>query len=140
MIIMRPKLTLMITDTEIEPELKPIVLVIQDYPPDQLESMQALLTQFGYEVLIANDGQFGLGLAAASPPDLIICDIALPDMSSIELCRKLRAHPKLGAIPFLLISGLRHDSDPVRACFNAGATEYLKMPYEPLRLLAKTVR
>src|SRR5678816_1834565 len=108
------------------------VLVIQDFPPVQLEPMTALLGRFGYDVLTAFEGETGLKAASDQHPDLIISDIATPDMSASELCRKLRADPKIGGTPVLLVSGLRRDSDPVLSAFRAGASDYLKMPYEPM--------
>jgi PAS domain S-box-containing protein len=116
------------------------VLVIQDFPPVQLEPLTALLRRFGCDVITAFEGQDGLSIASAQHPDLIICDIATPDMSGSELCRRIRSHPKIGGIPVLLVSGLRRDSDPVLAAFKAGVSDYLKMPYDPMHLLAKTAR
>jgi PAS domain S-box-containing protein len=118
----------------------PTVLLIQDYPPDQLESLRTLLLQFGDEVFTTVYGQDGLNLASDKLPDLIITDITLPDMSGIELCRRVRAHTRLSRTPILVVSGLRKESDPVLAALNAGATDYLRIPYDPVRLLAKIAR
>ena len=116
------------------------VLVIQDFPPVQLEPMTALLRRFGCDVITAFEGETGLNLASEQQPDLIICDIATPDMSATELCRRIRADSKLSGVPVLLASALRRDSDPVLAAFKAGVSDYLKMPYDPMHLLARTAR
>lgn len=117
------------------------VLVIQDYPPVQLEPMAKLLRQFGYEVLTASEGQRGLDIALKQSPHAILCDVAMPDMNASELCRRLRSNgPSMDAIPVLLVSGLRKDSEAVIAALKAGASDYLRMPYDPVHLLVKTGR
>jgi PAS domain S-box-containing protein len=116
------------------------VLLVQDFPPVELEPMTTLLRQWGYDVLTAFDGEIGLGMADERPPDLVVCDIALPDMSGAEFVRNLRANDTLSATPVLMVSGLRQDSEPVLAALRAGADDYMKMPYDPMLLLSKTTR
>jgi len=120
-------------------ETKHTVLVIND-TPDQLELMSILLRQSGYEVLIARDGREGYEVALAHPPDLIISDVSMPRLDGIELCRLVREHPKLNAIPLLLVSALRKDSESAVEGLQAGADDYLETPCDPMRLVAKVAR
>ena len=115
-------------------------LVIQDFSPIDLDPMTALLRQFGFEVVTASDGETGLKIASTQSPDVIISDAVMPDMSGAELCRRVRSHYKLKTTPILLVSGLREDSEPVLNSLQAGADDYLKMPYEPMQLLSKSIR
>lgn len=116
------------------------VLVIQDYPPVQLEPMTKLLRQFGYQVLTAAEGQRGLDIASKQSPHVILCDITMPDMNASDLCRHLRSNSLLNGLPVLVVGGLRNDSEAVIAALKAGANDYLRMPYDPVHLLVKTGR
>src|SRR5438105_11814774 len=112
------------------------VLVVNDVY-DQVELLRHLLRKSGYGVLSAYDGREGYEVALAARPALIISDVTMPRMDGIELCRAVRAHPELHTTPLLLVSGVRRDSESVLAGFEAGADDYLELPYDPMRLVAK---
>ena len=89
--------------------------------------LAASLANAGHEVEAASSGQAGLALARASGPDIVLFDLQLPDMSGIELCKKLRSpgtrHPTL----FVLTS--RNDEADRVAAFEAGADDYVTKPH-----------
>jgi two-component system cell cycle sensor histidine kinase/response regulator CckA len=116
------------------------VLWIQDHRTEQPDSAPSLFHQFGYDVQTASRGRQGLEIAVARPPALILIDIILPDMSGIELCSLMRAEPKLDTVPILLTGRVPSDSFSVREGLNAGADDYVEMPYTTMTLLAKTAR
>jgi PAS domain S-box-containing protein len=129
------------TNTEVDNEqLEETILVIQDYPPGRLEPISTLLSQFGCDVVTAFDGEGGIELAASRPVDLIISDVAMTDMSGLELCRRVRLHSDLKNIPVLLVCGDRMDDELADAAKEAGADDFLELPCDPSHLLAKVIR
>lgn len=115
------------------------ILAINDLP-DQLYLMEVILKQAGYRVLTALSAEQGLSLAQHEQPDMIISDVAMPGMSGIELCRRLRANPEFRLTPILLVSAVRKDSESAVEGIRAGADDYLESPYEPEHLIAKIER
>jgi PAS domain S-box-containing protein len=115
------------------------VLIVND-SPEQLELMNALLRKAGYSVLSAEDGVEALELARQSQPDLIISDVSMPRMNGLEFCRQLRLESELRWVPVLLVSAQRKDTDSVVAGLQAGADDYLEVPFDSTRLVAKVSR
>jgi len=116
------------------------VVVIHDYPVDELDSMILLLRELAFHVETRSTGEEGLSVAALHRPELIISDMTLPDMSAVELCRRIREYPQLSDVPILMVSGLRPDSEPVVEALAAGASDHLRMPYSPMTFLLKIVK
>ncbi len=115
------------------------VLIVND-EPDQLRLMSNLLHKAGYTVLTAEDGAQGLALARSEEPDLVISDVSMPRMNGLEFCREMRADSKLKTVPILLISALQKDTESVVAGLKAGADDYLEVPFDSTRLIAKVSR
>ena len=115
------------------------VLIVND-EPDQLRLMQGLLKKAGYSVLTADDGREGFALAKREHPDLVISDVTMPYMDGLEFCRHLRADTELKTIPILLVSALQKDTETVVAGLRAGADDYLEVPFDSTRLIAKVSR
>lgn len=115
------------------------VLVVND-DADQLDLLQELLEHQGYRVLKANNAVRGLELAASKSPDLVVSDVMMPVMNGIELCRRIRQIPDLQRVPVLLVSALRVDSASAVEGFRAGADDYLEVPFEQNRFIAKVER
>ena len=115
------------------------VLIVND-EPDQLTLMGSLLHKAGYSVLTAEDGVEGLTLARRERPDLVISDVSMPRMDGLELCREIRADSELKTIPILLISARQRDTESAVAGLKAGADDYLEIPFDSARLVAKVSR
>ena len=115
------------------------VLIVND-EPDQLTLMGSLLAKAGYSVLTAFDGLDGLNLAKEEHPDLVISDVSMPRMNGLEFCQKLRADTELKSVPILLVSALQKDTESVVAGLRAGADDYLEIPFDSARLVAKVSR
>lgn len=115
------------------------VLIVND-EPDQLRLMRNLLKKAGYAVLTADDGHEGLALARRERPDLVISDVSMPQMNGLEFCRHLRADNELRTVPILLMSALQKDTETVVAGLRAGADDYLEIPFDSTRLIAKVSR
>ena len=79
------------------------VLIIED-SLDIGESLKLLIEYEGYEAVVASGGFEGFAKARDEAPDLILMDVALPDVSGIDLTRDLRSHPQTSEIPILCVS------------------------------------
>jgi PAS domain S-box-containing protein len=115
------------------------VLIVND-EPDQLRLMRTLLHKAGFAVLTAEDGAAGFALAKREHPDLVISDVTMPEMNGLDFCRHVRADSELKTIPILLVSALQKDTETVVAGLRAGADDYLEIPCDSTRLIAKVSR
>jgi len=113
------------------------VLLIKELP-EQLEATGIQLRQSGYRVLTATDGWQGLEVAKREHPDLIVSDVVMQQMDGIELCHLIREHYELCSIPVLLLSS--KDGESVAQGLNAGANDFLEVPYDPMRFIAKVAQ
>lgn len=115
------------------------VLIVND-EPDQLTLMGGLLRKAGYSVLTAEDGIEALSLARREQPDLVISDVSMPRMNGLELCREIRADAELKSVPILLITAHLKGTESAVAGLQAGADDYLEIPFDAPRLVAKVSR
>lgn len=90
----------------------------------------------GCKVVEANDGVEALRCIDQIAPDLIICDLMMPEISGPELLRELHAHPETESIPFIVLSALSSDEDKIQA-FDLGADDYVTKPYSFKELQAR---
>jgi two-component system phosphate regulon response regulator PhoB len=115
--------------------LKPTVLVAED------ESALVTLLRYnlereGYRVVEATDGEEALLLASEEKPDLVLLDWMLPQLSGIEVCRRLRARPESRNVPILMLTARGEEADRVRG-LNTGADDYITKPFSMTELLAR---
>lgn len=115
------------------------VLIVNDLP-DQLQLMDRLLRKAGYSVLTADDGLQAFNLAKQEQPDLVISDVCMPRVNGLEFCRLLRSDSDLRSVPILLVSALQTDTASVVEGLRAGADDYLEVPFDASRLVAKVAR
>ncbi|MEY2881719.1 MAG: hypothetical protein RLZZ15_4099 [Verrucomicrobiota bacterium] len=94
-----------------------------------------LLRLENYEVVEAANGRAGVAAARATPPDLILCDITMPEMNGHRVLEALRADPRTAHVPFIFLTGWG-EKDDVRAGMNLGADDYLVKPVAPADLFA----
>jgi CheY-like chemotaxis protein/MinD-like ATPase involved in chromosome partitioning or flagellar assembly len=111
------------------------ILVIDDHP-ETLSIIQRVLQQQGYQVLVARSGFRGLTLAESENPDLVMVDGMMPEMDGWEVCRRLRATPKLSDIPIIMFTAV-DEAEQKLAGFDAGADDYLTKPTEPDELIER---
>jgi DNA-binding response OmpR family regulator len=110
------------------------VLVVDDDRVIQ-QLLEVNLELEGYQVAgTASDGQEAIAMAAELKPDLILLDIMMPKMDGLEVCRQLKADPKLSKIPIVLLSARAQDMD-IREGLEIGADAYLTKPFDPVELL-----
>ncbi|HEX6739374.1 MAG TPA: response regulator, partial [Vicinamibacteria bacterium] len=115
----------------------PTVLAVDDNPA-QLYATTKLLRREGFEVWEAQTGQGALDKARDNP-DLIVLDIKLPDISGVEVCKRLKTDPSTTSIPVLHLTATYGAGEDQAAALEAGADAYLTQPVEPIVFVA-TVR
>ena len=105
-----------------------LILVVDD-DVDVAKTIELNLTQGGYQAVIANNGHEALQSAQVERPDLVLLDIAMPEMDGIEVCRRLRASPATASIPILFLTVSKDIKTKIDG-FNAGADDYLVKPFD----------
>lgn len=83
--------------------LLPVVMVVDDQEP-YTDMMSRVLIEYGLEVFVANDAKQAFGLLDSVTPDLILLDVMMPGIDGIAFLRRLRADPRLGIVPVLLVT------------------------------------
>lgn len=111
------------------------VLVVDDDPHIR-ELVKMKLQSAGHDVITAVDGQDGLDTALREQPGLVLLDIAMPKLTGLEVCEKLRAEPSTAQLPIVLITARSSEAD-VEKGFAAGADDYITKPFSPRELLAR---
>jgi two-component system, OmpR family, KDP operon response regulator KdpE len=113
-------------------EKKKRILVVDDEPQITRVMRRSLMTH-GYDVHSAADGEAALQTFGDWPPDLVITDLSLPNMSGLELCRRLRA---ISQLPIIVLSVRGEERTKVEA-LDAGADDYVTKPFGMDELLAR---
>ena len=96
-------------------------------------NIQDILELEGFDVLTAENGKVGVGLALKHCPDLIICDVSMPELNGYDVLVKLRQDPSTIEIPFIFLTGNASRAD-VRKGMSLGADDYLTKPFTPAEL------
>jgi signal transduction histidine kinase len=116
-------------------ELKANILVVDDEPTN-LRLLSMTLTQKGYEVRCAKNGELALLAAQTHPPDLILLDITMPEMDGYEVCQQLKANSTTCDIPVIFLSALNQTLNKVKA-FNVGGVDYITKPFQVEEVLVR---
>lgn len=103
------------------------VLVVDDMPQN-IQVLTDLLQLKGYSVETTRDPREAFRLALSHPPDLIVLDIMMPEMTGYELCRKLKAQQETRHIPVIFVSALGQQPDILEA-FSSGGVDYITKPF-----------
>jgi two-component system, OmpR family, KDP operon response regulator KdpE len=108
-------------------------IVVVDDEPHVLEALQVLLEGQGYRVRTARTGPIALDAIAAETPDLVLLDLAMPEMDGVEVSRRLRSWSR---VPILVLSAWTDELQKVGA-LDAGADDYITKPFSAHELLAR---
>ncbi|HUN87650.1 MAG TPA: response regulator transcription factor [Terriglobales bacterium] len=108
------------------------ILVVDDEPQITRVLRTTLVAQ-GYEIRVANDGEMALEIMKDWPPDLIITDLAMPQVNGVDLCRRVRA---ISQLPIIVLSVRDRERQKIEA-LDAGADDYITKPFSMNELLAR---
>jgi CheY-like chemotaxis protein len=104
----------------------PRILVIED-EPQMRRNILTILDMEGFEALGAENGRLGLEMIRSRQPDLILCDVMMPELDGYGVLKALRADPAIAEIPFVFLTAKGERGD-FRAGMNLGADDYLTKP------------
>ncbi len=110
------------------------ILIIEDHP-DVRENTGEILSLANYEVIEAENGKVGVELAEKERPDLILCDVMMPELDGFGVLHILSKKPELAAIPFIFLTAKAEKAD-IRKGMELGADDYLTKPFDDTELLA----
>lgn len=114
---------------------QPRVLVVEDEPA-QREVLSYNLEAEGFAVSRAQNGEEALLLVDEDVPDIIVLDWMMPNLSGIEVCRRLKIRPETRNIPVIMLSARSEEVDKVRG-LETGADDYVVKPYSVIELMAR---
>ncbi len=116
-------------------QARSLILIVDDAPGGR-DTLEALLQSPDYELAFACDGIEALEQAEKLTPDLILLDVMMPRVDGFEVCRRLRAYPRLAEIPVILLTALDDRSSRLRG-IDAGADDFITKPFDRAELCAR---
>lgn len=111
------------------------ILVVDD-EPDVTDLVAYHLKAKGFHVETLNDATASIAKARSYVPELVILDIMMPDLSGIQVCRILRADPKLARVPIIFLTAKAEPHDRIEG-LESGADDYLSKPFSPKELVLR---
>lgn len=111
------------------------VLVVDDSATDRAYATE-ILTQEGYEVVTANNGEEGVSAAQREKPDLVLMDVVMPGMNGFQATRAITTNDQTKAIPVFLCTTKNQETDKIWG-MRQGAKDYLVKPVDRAELLSK---
>jgi len=123
-----------VTATETEPSKKRILVI--EVEPDIVRGLRDALEFEGFEIEAESTGRAGVETARARLPDLVLLDLMLPDVSGIEVCRRLKSETATRELPIVMVTAKGDEVDRVVG-FELGADDYVVKPYSLRELLLR---
>ncbi len=114
---------------------KPMILIVDDNP-ENLQLMGKLLSDNGYEVGVAQDGEKALSFVKKTHPDLILLDVMMPGMDGFKVCRELKKQLVTQHIPVIFLTA-KNETEDIVSGFEAGGVDYVTKPAITEELLAR---
>jgi len=111
------------------------ILIVEDEPAIR-ELLSVNLRHAGYTVSEAETAEAARAQLDAALPDLVLLDWMLPGQSGIDFAKKLRADPRTGALPIVMLTARAQEGDKLQG-FDVGADDYVTKPFSPRELLAR---
>jgi DNA-binding NarL/FixJ family response regulator len=109
------------------------ILVIED-EPEMRRNLTALLRYYQYEPIAADNGRAGVEAARREKPDLILCDVMMPELDGYHVLQALQADPLLARTPFIFLTA-KGEKEDLRSGMNLGADDYLTKPVANAELI-----
>jgi adenylate cyclase len=114
----------------------PAKILVVDDTPKNVKLLADLLSVKGYSVATATSGREALSFIEAKPPDLVLLDVVMPEMSGYEVCRKIRENPVTEILPVVMVTALDPGEERAKG-LDAGADDFLSKPINQPELLAR---
>ena len=114
----------------------PIKVLIADDEDNQQELIRFSLVKNGFDVITASDGLDALEQIETHNPDLVILDWMMPQISGVDLCRKLRARADMRDLPIIILSARAEEGDRSYG-LDCGADDYIPKPFFPKELVSR---
>ena len=111
------------------------VLVVDDEPNIVL-SLEFIMKQAGFEVRVARNGDEALGAIAASPPDLVLLDVMMPNRDGYDVCQTIRANPAWKDIHIVMLTAKGRDIEREKG-MALGADDYITKPFSTREVIAR---
>ncbi len=111
------------------------ILLVDDIPAN-LSVLAECLSEAGYALLVAEDGEDALALTARNAPDLILLDVMMPGIDGFATCRRLKERAETRDIPVIFMTALTDTAEKLKA-FEAGAVDYITKPIQHEEALAR---
>jgi DNA-binding response OmpR family regulator len=111
-------------------------ILIVDDEPNIVVSLEYLMRREGFETAVASDGETALAAVTKLPPDLLILDVMLPAMNGFEVCRRLRADPRLAGLKILMLTAKGRDTEVAKG-LGLGADAYVTKPFSTKDLVVQ---
>jgi len=118
--------------------MNPKVLIVDD-EPHMLRVTELSIKKGGYDIVLGRNGREALSLAAVERPNLIVMDVAMPELDGLSALRELKANPATAQIPVIMLTVRGHALTRQEA-ETSGAAMYLTKPFSPSHLLAEATR
>jgi two-component system phosphate regulon response regulator PhoB len=115
---------------------KPRKILIVDDEPDVADLVAYHLRAKGYQVETVNDPTASIGAARSFLPDLLILDIMMPDLNGMQICRIIRADPRLQQVPIIFLTAKAEESDRISG-FETGCDDYICKPFSTKELVLR---
>ena len=113
----------------------PRVLVVED-DADIADLIRRYLQKAGFDVHVRLSGRDALRAIAENPPDLLVLDVMLPEVSGLDICRAVRSDEKTALTPIIMVTARAEESERI-AGLDLGADDYLAKPFSPGELVAR---
>lgn len=111
------------------------ILVVDDNPKN-VQYISMILTNNGYNVAIANNGEKALRYVEKRKPDLILLDIMMPELSGFEVCETLKRNSSTQEIPIIFLTA-KTDVDDIVKAFEVGGVDYITKPFNPKEIIVR---
>lgn len=115
---------------------KPLILIVEDESPIAELIRYNLDREGAYRVAVAHDGEEALILVEEDRPALIVLDWMLPQLSGIEVCRRMRSKAETRNIPIIMVTARGEEADRIRG-LDTGADDYITKPFSTTELMAR---
>lgn len=122
-------------NTDLERIRQPSILIVDDTPAN-LQLLSEMFKGRGYEIRAAMSGRLAIQSIRQSPPDLILLDVNMPDISGYEVCKQIKADAAFADIPIIFVSALQESASIVKA-FAVGGVDYITKPFQIAEVLAR---